>query len=429
MSDMSNCGSEGEGSRSDMGGQWGNVGKGKKKRRGSKGEDSANRKRSRSHSISGHGEPEVRLGSSKEQGEKDVVEGRVVVGKQRGVEMGGNYLSRMGKVVGELREALLSEESRMTKKNAKEVLDSVALLERIIGEQSEEIARLKGRLEERRNSPQPVAQPRSEHSLMPPPVASPRSFPPLRAPAVTRELTYALVARAATTNAAPRKGETRDKVLEAGKKMGAIKVKGVRELKDGGVAIIASSPGDVKKIREAPVFKEAGLKFSEPKLAEPKLLVLEVPADLTNENLGEVIASNLQGVASKEEIEKVRVVKRLPRKGGKSAVVVEAPSKVRRYLLAEGRVYVGFSSLRIREYEDVPRCYGCGSFGHMLVRCTSGRLCHNCGDAGHAVEVCRAPAKCRNCAVRGLEASHRVTSPSCPCFLREAERRRGLIIG
>lgn len=427
MSDMSCCGSEGEGS--DKGTPRGSGLKGKNKRRGSKGEESANRKRSRSHSVSGHREPEggeVPYRDNREEGCKTAAGGKG--GKEAKVSV--SFLSRMGKVVGELREVLLSEETRMTKKAAKEVLDSVALLERIIGEQSEEIARLRGRLEERKSAPQPVAQPRLERSPMLPPVASPRSFPPLRSPLVSREITYALVARAEAADTTPGKGEIKEKVLEAGKKMGAVKVKGVRELKDGGVAIIARSAVELRKIKEAPAFKEAGIKLSVPKMAEPKLLVLEVPSDLSNEVIiGEIMRNNLQGVASNEDIQKIRAVNRLSRKGGKCAIVVEAPSKIREYLLAEGRIYVGFSSLRIREYEDVPRCYGCGGFGHMLVRCPTGRLCHNCGEAGHGINACKAPAKCRNCAVRGLEASHRIASPSCPCFLREVERRRGFVIG
>jgi hypothetical protein len=241
-------------------------------------------------------------------------------------------------------------------------------------------------------------------------------------------MTYALVARSVAPE--EEKGMTKKKVMEAGSKVGPVKVKGVRELKDGGVAIIAQSAGDVRKIREATAFKEAGLKLSEPKMAEARLVVSDVPAELTNEVLiGEVFKNNLQGRVTDEELGQIRVATRTAGKGGKSMVFIEAPSRVRKFVLAEGRVYVGFSSLRVREYEDVPRCYGCGSFNHVLARCALGRLCRNCGQADHSVDVCTNPANCRNCAVRGLDASHRVTSSTCPCFLREAERRRGRVIG
>ena len=404
--------------------------------------DHSEEKGSRSASIVGRRETVLVVaddgaGTSKEAIGKSkgaAGEGKRADKGKNGGEGEGSYLSRMAKVGANLRSLLLSDGSAVTKRVAKEIMDSVAILEAIIGEQSQEVAFLKGRLEERGRNVSMRAS--TQSTSMPPPTQIPvhvpasADFPALGQGlgSISKGETYAVVARSITAN--PEKGAVKAKVLAAGTQMGAIKVKGVRELKDGGVAIIAKSAREIRKIKEAPAFKEAGLQLSEPRMSEPKLLVLEVPGDVTNDILvGEIMKNNLQGIISEEDLCKVRVVNRLPRKGGKCAIVVEAPSKARRYLLAEGRIYVGFTSYRIREYEDVPRCYGCGGFGHMLTRCSSGRLCHNCGTAGHKVEDCKAAAKCRNCAVRGLPSSHRVTSSTCPCFLREVERRRGLVIG
>ena len=361
----------------------------------------------------------------------DTGEGDLIPVNGKG-KKGNNYMGKMETIMVSLREMLLSDDSRLTKKAAREILDTVALLQGIVGEQSQQIARLEGALEERGKEVKTVgriglASTNHQASLI--------AFPKLRTSSSSRGgtinkgmATYAVVARSLVPEA--EKGVTKEKVLKVGNEIKGVKVKGVRELKDGGVAIIAASARDVERIRGTPAFKEAGIKLCNPKMSEAKLILSDVPGDMTSDALiSEVMLNNLQGRATSEELGAIRMVQRMESKTGKCSVVVEAPSKIRKILIAEGRVYMGFSSIRVREYEDVARCYGCGSFGHMLSRCPTGRLCRNCGEAGHSISVCANLAKCRNCAVRGLEASHRVTSTACPCYTNECEKRRGRIIG
>ena len=359
--------------------------------------------------------------SDEEAGARDIGGGSGKMGKM-GNAGETDYVGRMGEIARSLRELLLNDGST-TKKVAKEILEICAGYETIIVSQNAALERLRGNLE--------TQQRMCDTLSMRGPVATAGTQKPTPMP---RRITptYAVVVRNADPTSEVIKGATKEKVLQAGQKMGEpVKVKAVRELRDGGVAVIASTPSDLNKIRKAPAFAEAGLKMANPKMAEPQLMIMDVPTSMTNEVLvGEVLANNLQGYATKEELGATRVVNRMGRKGVNSCkVVLETPKRLREYLCREGRVYVGFSSFRVREYESVPRCYGCGSFGHMLGRCPTGRLCHNCGVAGHTAEMCQNAVRCRNCALRGLEASHRVTSTACPCYTNECEKRRGRIIG
>lgn len=326
----------------------------------------------------------------------------------------------MAEISEEARSLILSD--TITKKMAKDLLDVVAKYESVIVRQCSEIARLEGRLEERRELDNLLRQTRvidaKTTNGAAQPVLTSRSSP-----------TYAIVVRNAAGNDAASNDDLKQRVLDIGREVGPVKVKSVRTLKDGGVAVVASSRADVQKIRAAPQFAAAGLALTDPKMSEPKLLISDVPADVTNERLiGEVLPSNLATVAKADELQRCRVVSRMARTGGTANVVVEVPEKLGRYLVNEGRLYIEFNSCRVREYHSVTQCYGCGSFGHLLARCTLGRLCHNCGEAGHESSACTTAAKCRNCSLGGLPAGHRVNSVRCPYFVKESERRRNRVV-
>ena len=343
------------------------------------------------------------------------------VGPASRMDVSAKFAKKMAEISAEMRALVLSES--VTKTKGKEVLDLVAQYEAVIVQQCGVIARLEGRLEERRESSTP------QH---PAPAVSTKAASSAAQPALTSRPspTYAIVVRNAAGNDAASTDDLKKRVLDVGREMGPVKVKSVRTLKDGGVAVVASSLADVQKIRAAPQFAAAGLALTEPKMSEPRIIVSDVPNDVTNERLiGEVLPANLSGIATTAEIGRCKIVSRIGRANASVNIILEAPKKVRDRLVNEGRLYIGWNSCRVREYESVPQCYGCGSYAHLLARCTLGRLCHNCGEAGHAVGTCTAAAKCRNCSQRGLPADHRVTSVKCPCFVRESERRRGRVIG
>lgn len=310
------------------------------------------------------------------------------------------------------------------KRVGKEMMELASQYEAIILKQCAETSRLEGRLEERLKMKSTAV---NEAGKV---VEGQRRTADLPARSGPGPATYALVVRNASSNDATSATEIKKKLLDLGKEVGPVKVKSVRALRDGGVAVITSSHADVKRIKSAPQIAAAGLATADPKLASPRLLVSGVPADFSNEKLlNEVLPSNLAGVSTVEELLELKIAGRLKRGATQVDVILEAPKKLHNYLLNERRLYVGWESYRISEHEGVPQCYGCGSFAHVLAKCTLGRLCHNCGQAGHSVKSCTNSAKCRNCTLRGLVSDHRVTAQMCPCYVAECGRRRNRVIG
>lgn len=346
----------------------------------------------------------------------------MVAERQVGVPDGGAWCSAELAAVGaEMRTIVLTSEA-VPKPLAKCLLDLAARYEAIVLRQTAEVARLEGRLAERAEG----AAKADLHRRVAAP-AAPVAVPTKASPAVAP--TYAVVVRSNETGEV--NGEAvKQKVLAVGKTMSAVRVKSVRTLKDGGVAVIARTSSDAQAIRKAAAFAAAGLSVAEARMGEPHLIVHDVPADLTDaELLGDIVATNLAGVATTQEMSRIKVLRRVKKASGCADVILDVPAKLRECILNEGRIYAGWLSYRVREYESVPQCYGCGSYGHLLAHCNLGRLCHNCGGAGHVVGSCKESPRCRNCALRGLDATHRVTSRVCPCYMRECERRRGRVIG
>ena len=310
------------------------------------------------------------------------------------------------------------------KRVGKELMELAAQYEAVILQQCAETSRLEGRLEERLKE-RPLAAKEASKAVD---VQRRSAIVPARSE--PGPATFALVVRSACSSDAASASDLKQKVLDLGRDVGPVKVKAVRPLASGGVAVITASSEDVARIKRAPQFAAAGLALSDPKLSSPRLLVGGVPAELTNDRLlKEVLPSNLAGVSTAEELSQLKIVSRLKRGVGTADVVLEAPKKLHACLLNERRVYDGWQSYRVSEHEGVPQCYGCGSFAHVLARCTLGRLCHNCGEAGHSVRACSNAAKCRNCSLRGLAADHRVTSQKCPCYVTECGRRRNRVVG
>lgn len=207
-----------------------------------------------------------------------------------------------------------------------------------------------------------------------------------------------------------------------------VRVRSVRRARSGGIAIETVSEAERNKVLECKRFEETDLRVGLSKKIDPKVLIYDVPNEMTNERLlNEMYTKNLSECVTKSELdERVRIVNRSNRKDAAVGnVIMEVTVCMRNAVCKAGRVFVGWSAFRMKEFTSVLRCYKCFAFGHMMRECAEKeRLCQKCGESGHQMKECKKECVCRNCKIRGGEWSHSVMSVECPVYVKALDKER-----
>lgn len=111
-----------------------------------------------------------------------------------------------------------------------------------------------------------------------------------------------------------------------------------------------------------------------------------------------------------------------PARDGNQIATVVVPVTVGDAFAKRRRVKIGWTKCRIRERVEIPRCFKCLNFGHLIQNCTEASHaveCLKCGELGHRVKDCKNEAKCRFC----NGATHRSDSAKCPRFRQMLKER------
>ncbi|KAK2574828.1 hypothetical protein KPH14_012922 [Odynerus spinipes] len=244
------------------------------------------------------------------------------------------------------------------------------------------------------------------------------------------EKSYAVVVKAMDANESMTSENVKKKVMQEVSRELNVRVKAVRKTKSG-VAIETVSETELKRIVDCKKFNELGLKVEIPRKIGPKIIIYDVPNEITNDELmKQMYEKNLKNYVEENVFaERVRVVTRNCKKGmSYGNVIVEVPGYVKRTVVDEGRLFVNWNVFRVREFISVLRCHRCYGFGHMMRECSvKERLCQRCGESGHLVKECKKQNECRNCKVRGGKCDHSVLSNECPEYVRALGRERARI--
>lgn len=193
-----------------------------------------------------------------------------------------------------------------------------------------------------------------------------------------------------------------------------------------GLMIETDGATQLDKIKSCSELTDKGLVFDKPVKKLPRIMIYDVDVpDEVNEFVEEVFEQNMsQELMTYEEFKSnFRVVhkykKRDPRES-RQTIVVECSAKVRNELRRRDRIYIGWQSCRIKDYNPVVRCYKCQSFGHVAKYCRQKDRCSHCAEE-HELKSCKnleQPARCVNCLTVKKEANHQINSPKCPEFIR-----------
>jgi hypothetical protein len=137
------------------------------------------------------------------------------------------------------------------------------------------------------------------------------------------------------------------------------KVSRIKEIGSRGLLIESPNESDLIKIKESSVLKEAGFIVRDTIKPGPKVIIYDVPNDLTDEYLlNQIWERNLDDSLPATIRPYLKPRFRVgPKETGVSHRVEEVPGLVLKSLLSAGRVYLNMGSHRVREYMDIHRCY------------------------------------------------------------------------
>jgi hypothetical protein len=208
-----------------------------------------------------------------------------------------------------------------------------------------------------------------------------------------------------------------------------IRVDKIIPLKDNAV-LLESRCDSILKLSDSQILKDLRLKAVPIKKRWPRMLIADVPASVTQDQLTEELsAQNLPDSIPEQFIGKIFKHGRKASGASQSRAltdsvnyVVELHPAARKHFLQTGRVYTTWRSHPIRDFLEVTRCYNCQHYGHLSRNCKSPQACGFCSSTTH--ESSRCPArdnpqehKCVNCQRSGAKnTAHHTAANVCPIF-------------
>jgi hypothetical protein len=166
-----------------------------------------------------------------------------------------------------------------------------------------------------------------------------------------------------------------------------VEISSLKTLKNGQLLIELEKKSDseevCKKINE--VCREE-LESYMPTLKNPRIIVFNVPEDITSENAAQaIVLQNSELNLNEDEIKPKFVFEdRIKHKN----LVIEVNSEIRKCLV-DRKLKIGWHVCNSSDYSSVTRCYKCSKYNHRAQECFGDVVCPHCAQS-HTVHECKA---------------------------------------
>ena len=228
-------------------------------------------------------------------------------------------------------------------------------------------------------------------------------------------------------------GETIMKAIDPVKRN--LHINSMRKMKNGGISLQMADQEGLDKVLNTKDLEKAGLRIVVPTKRRPRLILYDMPSDISEREGLEAIygqnGGNL-GLESFEELcDKAKLVfKTGPR--GKEEVnwVLEVAPELRNRMRKAERLYIMARSCKVLDYIGLSRCYKCQLYGHIAKYCRAEKVtCSHCAEDGHTFADCKNKkdaAKCVVCKVAKRPYDHKADK-MCPTYLTQVEAYKNRI--
>lgn len=202
-----------------------------------------------------------------------------------------------------------------------------------------------------------------------------------------------------------------------------------------GLVVAVREKDDLDKLKASEAFKGRGYKVVEKERKRPMVLLYDVEKGLSEDQvLKELFVKNFGdiGMTEQEFLREVKVRRKVTqarqrgeKENSRESWVMEVNGKIFRICMNRKRLYIGWESLKVKEYIDVVRCFKCQGFGHIGRVCRDEeQTCGRCTD-NHKTESCKVDdenVRCNNCRKEGRDENHPTTWIGCEVYKRVEER-------
>lgn len=155
-----------------------------------------------------------------------------------------------------------------------------------------------------------------------------------------------------------------------------IHIKAVRQTRTEKLVIETTSEVEAEKLKANKVFRTEELNARAPIRRGPRILIYDVPKDVTNEALGEsILEQNMErlqeaGIDKTVFVEGFKPIYEMgKREQDRVHHVAEVTPAVRSGLLKIRKVFIGWMSCKMVDHVTISQCYNCQSFGHIASKC------------------------------------------------------------
>ncbi|XP_023235513.1 uncharacterized protein LOC111634911 [Centruroides sculpturatus] len=338
-------------------------------------------------------------------------------------------------IISELQATCLDRDNKITKFAAEKVLEHAGALQDLVVELLTDYKKLQGKLDKQTEilatSQQISASPVTYASVAKTAVTGSRAV--TRAGPVHKRPLQILFIRPEDPSAMKDSEEVQQtftKIVDPRKTL--IKFRQMRKLKNKGLLLEVERQEDVKKLIGNSQLKERGLKAQLMDKRNPRVIIYDVPKYVEKSELLGVITTMNEELFKQSNPDEFKLIF----KTGKRRVdmvnwVAEVSPQMRDRLINQQRLYVDYTSCKVKDFLAISRCFRCQSYGHVAKYCKDEEdTCSHCTDRGHKYSECpkrKEPAQCAACKRVGKPHNHNRTSKQCAAFKMASERYRNSI--
>jgi hypothetical protein len=164
------------------------------------------------------------------------------------------------------------------------------------------------------------------------------------------------------------------------------------------------------------------LKRHTPTLRKPRIIMSNVPEDITTENMVQAIV--LQNSELNQNEHEIQPKFAFEDKKKHKNLVLEVNAEMRKSMVGR-KLKIGWQVCNCSDYLSVTRCYKCSKYNHRAQECYGYVVCPHCAQS-HSIQECKAGKgnyRCVNCVsynkyntTEQVNVNHSSLDKSCSCY-------------